>query len=242
MDGYAPWVISTNGTKEKIIILRTPTWTRMLGVGSFGHMAVWLGHMMGVIGSHGSVVGSYNGGRWVTWRGLLGHMAVWSGHLTGVVGSRGSVVGSHDGGLRLHQGLGPRVSVEARRVFHPVPAGGGALATVVPPPQTFQTHAPPLPLQLPLDLRTHNPPGAHTLEPLWTCIPTIPQEHTTQSPPGTKTPQLCSQCSVLIYTLIKHFILVFIRPILSTAAVAYPLRGFNPLSVQRCSSAYHCCN
>ena len=29
---------------------------------------------------------------------------------------------------------------------------------------------------------------------------------------------------------------------LSSAAVAYPLNRFDALCVQRCSSAYHCCN
>ena len=47
------------------------------------------------------------------------------------------------------------------------------------------------------------------------------------------------------YTLIEHFsrylFTLFFR-LKSSAAVAYPLKRFDTLCVQRCSSAYHCCN
>ena len=41
------------------------------------------------------------------------------------------------------------------------------------------------------------------------------------------------------YTPSEHFIRYLLD--YSTAAVAYPFRGLT-LSVQRCSSAHHCCN
>ena len=57
---------------------------------------------------------------------------------------------------------------------------------------------------------------------------------------------VCGDCGhVCTYTqgaLYQVFITLILSTYWSSAAVPYPLKRFDALCVQRCSSAYHCCN
>lgn len=60
--------------------------------------------------------------------------------------------GSHHSGLCLQEGLSPRVAAELNHVLHAVAGDGGAVLAVVLANVALEAHAPPLPLQLALDL------------------------------------------------------------------------------------------
>lgn len=57
-------------------------------------------------------------------------------------------------GLRLHDGLGPGAAVRLHHVLRPVPGGEGAAEVAISVEAAVQTHAPPLSLQLALDLQS----------------------------------------------------------------------------------------
>ena len=66
---------------------------------------------------------------------------------------KGSVGSSQHRGLRLQDGLRSRVAVKLHHVLRPVPGGEGAVVVAVSAQAAVQTHTPPLPLQLALNLQ-----------------------------------------------------------------------------------------